>query len=233
MTRTDNKSIPMGESMICDFHTHTFFSDGLNSPIELIRYAYANGYSYIGIADHIGASNIDFIIESVKKDCELAQRYWDITAVPGIEITNVPAESIDQLASYAKESGVRLVVVHGESPVEKVEKGTNKAAANSKFVDIIAHPGFITAKEAEAAKKNDVFLELTYRNGHNMTNGHVAAVAKQTGARLLINSDSHSHKDLFFSKEQYRVAKGAGLEDKEVSEILDSNFSIFIKKITD
>ena len=52
--------------MIFDFHTHTFLSDGENSPIELIRIANANGYSVIGITDHVSYSNIDFIIDAVR-----------------------------------------------------------------------------------------------------------------------------------------------------------------------
>jgi histidinol phosphatase-like PHP family hydrolase len=119
--------------MIYDFHTHTFLSDGVNSPIELIRFASAAGYKCIGITDHASYSNIDYLITSVKKDCKLARDYWGIIAVPGVELTNIPAKSVDELAKYAKELGARLVIVHGESIVEKVEKGTNWEAVNSRY----------------------------------------------------------------------------------------------------
>jgi len=216
--------------MICDFHTHTFFSDGLNSPIELIRNACANGYDCIGIADHASLSNIDILIKSIQKDCRLAEKYWDIKAIPGVELTNVPSSSIDELAEYAKSRGARFVVVHGESPVEKVEKGTNKSAVSSSKVDILAHPGFITEEEAEMAARNGIFLEVTYRKGHNRTNGLVAKIATKTGAKMLINSDAHSHEDLFFDDEQYKTALGAGLTRDQVEEIVNSNFSEFIER---
>ncbi len=58
-----------------------------------------------GITDHGSYSNLERIIESTKKDCELAEKYWDIIAVPGIELTNIPAASVDGMAKSAKELG--------------------------------------------------------------------------------------------------------------------------------
>ena len=88
--------------MIYDFHTHTFLSDGTNSPIELIRFAVAAGYKCIGMTDHASYSNLDCLIEKIKKDCRLAEDYWDIIAVPGVELTNVPAKSINDMQKALK-----------------------------------------------------------------------------------------------------------------------------------
>ena len=49
--------------MIFDFHNHTFLSDGESIPIEHIRNASKNGYSIIGLTDHVSYSNIDYIID--------------------------------------------------------------------------------------------------------------------------------------------------------------------------
>ena len=65
-----------------------------------------------------------------------------------------------------------LVVVHGETMAEPVVKGTNRAAVDCEFVDVLAHPGFITLDEARIATANGVHLELTSRRGHSLTNGH-------------------------------------------------------------
>ncbi|MCE5329262.1 histidinol phosphate phosphatase domain-containing protein [bacterium] len=217
--------------MIADFHTHTFLSDGENSPIELIRLAYANGYSVIGITDHASYSNIDYIIEAAARDCELARRYWDITAVPGVELTNIPAKSIGELAEYAKENGAKLVVVHGESISENVEAGTDYNAVNSDHVDILAHPGLITAGEAKEAARRGIYLEITCRSGHCLTNGHVVKTGREAGAKFLIDSDSHVHKNLYCGDMQTRVAKGAGLEENEIKEIFEVNVKKLLKKL--
>lgn len=217
--------------MIADFHTHTFLSDGENSPIELIRIACANGYSVIGITDHVSYSNIDYVIEAATKDCALAKRYWGITAIPGVELTNIPSESIGEIAKYAKENGAKLVVVHGESISENVETGTNHNAVNSDYVDILAHPGLITVDEAKEAAGKGIYLEITCKGGHCLTNGHVVKIGRKAGVKFLINSDSHVHKNLYSGDMQTKVAKGAGLEENEIKEIFEVNVKEFLKKL--
>jgi putative hydrolase len=217
--------------MIFDFHTHTFLSDGENSPIELIRFAAVRGYRYIALTDHASYSNLDFVISRVKKDCGLAKKYWDIDAFTGVELTNVPAKSIDEMAGIAKELGAEIVVVHGETIVEDVEQGTNMEAVKSEYVDILAHPGIVTLKEARLAAKNGVFLEITARAGHNLTNGVVVNTGREAGARFLINSDAHSHLDLFTQGMQEKIGLGSGLKKEEVKEILSKNHQQLFKRI--
>ena len=217
--------------MIYDFHTHTFLSDGSSSPIELIRFAYAYGYSCIGITDHGSYSTLERVIESTKKDCELAEKYWNIIAVPGIELTNIPAASVDEMARSAKELGISMVAVHGESIVEEVEEGTNLAALRSEYVDMLAHPGIMTSEEAKLAVKNDIYIEITKRVGHSLTNGRVVVVGREAGVRFLINSDSHSYQDLYRGDFQKEVALGSGLSNEEYERIIDYNQKEFLKKI--
>jgi histidinol phosphatase-like PHP family hydrolase len=217
--------------MTYDFHTHTFLSDGVNIPIELIRFAYAYNYSCIGISDHVSYSILEKTIESIKTDCKLAEKYWDIKAVPGVELTNVPAGSIDDMAKKAKELGAAYVVVHGETIVEEVEEGTNLEAVNCKYVDLLAHPGLLTQKEAELAAKNDIYIEITSRTGHSLCNGKVVKVGREAGVSFLINSDSHSHSDLYKGDFQKEVALGSGLSQKEYEEIIKVNQQNFLKKI--
>ncbi len=73
-----------------DFHTHTFLSDGVLSPIELIRRAHVQGYRVIAITDHVGFGNIEYVVKTLVKDCRKASKRWDILAIPGVEITHVP-----------------------------------------------------------------------------------------------------------------------------------------------
>ncbi len=216
--------------MVYDFHTHTTFSDGVNIPIELIRFAVANGYKGIGITDHASYSTIDFIIENVKKDCELANKFWDISAIAGIELTNIPAESIKDMARYAKSEGANLIIVHGQSIVEEVEENTNWEAVNCPYVDILAHPGLLTKREAEAAAKNGVFIEISARQGHNLGNGNTVKVGREAGVKFLINSDAHSHEDLLTEELQKKVGMGAGLSKQEIEEVY-TNFTALMEKI--
>ena len=123
-----------------DFHTHTFLSDGVASPIELIRRALLTGYRVMAITDHVGPGNLEWVLKTLIKECEMASQRWDILALPGVEITYVPKEDIDLVANEARRMGARVVNVHGETIVEPVEPGVNLAAVSSKSVDILAHP---------------------------------------------------------------------------------------------
>lgn len=209
--------------MLYDFHTHTSLSDGDLSPIELIRRAVVNGYTAVALTDHASPGEMGRIISEVAAVCALARTQWDILAIPGIELTHVPVEAIAEAATRAKELGAWLVVVHGETIVEPVEKGTNLAALRSPHVDILAHPGLITLEEAELAAANNIFLEISARKGHCLTNGHVASLAGRAGARLLLNSDAHHPDDLLTTSLAEAISIGAGLDSTAVQAILNTN----------
>jgi histidinol phosphatase-like PHP family hydrolase len=134
-------------------------------------------------------------------------------------LTHVPPARIGPLAAAARKLGAEIVVVHGETPVEPVRPGTNRAAIEA-GVDILAHPGFITEEEAELARDNDVCLEITSRSGHNITNGHVVHMAKLAGAKMVVDTDSHSPGDLISSQRAIEIAIGAGLTLEEATDIV-------------
>ena len=78
-----------------------------------------------------------------------------IKVLPGIELTHIPPEQFPRLTKYARQHGIKIIIAHGESPVEPVLKGTNKTALNSD-IDILAHPGNLTREEALLAKRQGV-----------------------------------------------------------------------------
>ena len=214
-----------------DFHTHTFLSDGALSPIELIRRALVRGYRAMAVTDHVGLGNVEFVVKTLVIDCEQATRRWDILVLPGVEITHVPKDDIDLVARTAKEMGAKLVAVHGETPVEPVEPGTNEAALRSNFVDVLAHPGLITYDDARLAAERGIYLEVSARKGHSLTNGHVAKVAREAGAAMVLDSDAHEPEDLLTPEIRLAVAKGAGLSDDEVHALLETNPKDLLTKL--
>ena len=93
----------------------------------------------------------------------------------------------------------------------------------SKYVDILGHPALITKEEAELALKNDIYLEISARNGHCLGNGHVANIAREVGNKLLVNTDTHSPDNLITFEKSYEIARGAGLSDAEAMKALVDN----------
>jgi putative hydrolase len=208
--------------LLLDFHTHTFWSDGVLSPVEQARRALVNGYTAIGMTDHTGVGNVAHLIDELKRDREIVERYWPIHVIVGVELTHVPAAGIGEAARYARDSGAEIVVLHGETPVEPVEPGSDAAAIDSGYVDVIGHPGHITEAEVRRAVERDVYLEISARSGHCLTNGHVAKLAQLLGAKLIVDSDAHSPSDLLTEEFQRSVAVGAGIGNDYLTNVLEA-----------
>jgi len=194
-----------------DLHTHTIFSDGELIPAEHLRRVEFLGYEAVAITDHADSSNLDFILPRIVKVAEDLNRFSRTRLLPGIELTHIPPQMFSELVPKARELGAKIIVGHGETVMEPVYAGTNLAAIKA-GVDILAHPGFITREEALLAAEKGVFLELTGRKGHSLTNGHVAKMAQNTGALLVVNADAHGPGDFMTAQMAETVALGAGLD---------------------
>ena len=217
--------------MVYDFHTHTFLSDGVLSPIELIRRAMVQGYRAIAVTDHVGLSDHERVLKILVEECRRATEEWGIIAIPGVEITHVPRRLIGEAAQRARDMGAQIVIVHGETIVEPVEPGTNLAALRSSNVDILAHPGLVTEEEASLAAENGIHLEISERRGHSLTNGHVARMGLHAGARLILDSDAHEPGDLLTVELATKIAQGAGLSPEERSILLETNPSGLLQRL--
>ena len=218
--------------MLFDFHTHTFLSDGVLSPIELMRRAASNGYTAMAVTDHAGINDQERVLDILVKECAEATENMGITVVPGVELTHVPPHRIAEAARRAKANGARIVLVHGETIKEPVAKGTNRAALECPDVDILVHPGMITEEEADIARQAGIYLELSARAGHSLTNGHVARTAMAVGASLVVDSDSHAPGDLLTEVLARQIVIGAGLTEEEFAAVLETNPMALLAKAT-
>jgi predicted metal-dependent phosphoesterase TrpH len=62
-----------------DLHVHTYYSDGIYSPTEVVKRAKANRVSLIAITDHDGTDGIEEALMAGKK--------YNVKVIPGIEIS--------------------------------------------------------------------------------------------------------------------------------------------------
>jgi len=218
-------------SLRYDFHTHTIFSDGELLPSELVRRAALLNHAALAITDHGDASNYRDLIESITLVREELKRYWDIRVIVGIELTHIPPKSIPKMARRCKDIGAEIVLVHGETVVEPVEEGTNYYASISEDVDILAHPGLVDRESAEHIKENGIFLEITSRKGHSLTNGHVMKIARDYNIPVLINTDTHSPSDLIDVDFARKVGLGCGMSRKELEKALNHYPKYLLKRL--
>ncbi len=203
-----------------DLHTHTFLSDGALLPSEHLRRFVALDHAAVAITDHADASNLDELIEQLRRLLRSQADDWPLTVLVGVELTHVAPGSIGKLARRARHLGADLVVVHGETIVEPVAPGTNRAAVESPDVDLLAHPGLLSEEDAALAAARGCYVELTTRKGHSLTNGHVAAMCRRVGAAMVVNTDTHGPGDMVSMAFARTVALGAGLSSAEAEAAL-------------
>lgn len=213
-----------------DLHTHSFFSDGELIPSELIRRAEAIGYKAIAITDHVDSSNIELVVPKIVSALKRLKNYISIEAIPGAEITHAPPQIIHELVKEARHLGAKLVVVHGETIVEPVAPGTNRAAIEAN-VDILAHPGIISEGDLLLAKEKGVTLEITSRKGHSLSNGYVAKEAMRFGVPLCINTDAHSPSDLITKEFAIKILLASGIEENRINSIFEHSKALVEKAL--
>lgn len=199
-----------------DLHTHTLLSDGVLIPTELARRAEVLGFRVLGMADHVDTVMVDMVVPRLVQAAADLAPVMKMRIIPGAEVTHCRPEHIARVIARARELGARVVVVHGETPVEPVLVGTNRAAIEA-GCDILAHPGLITESDARLAAERGVLLEISGRAGHSLGNGHVVQMARRVGASVVFGSDSHRPEDLRSRQDAERVLACAGLAPDEIA----------------
>ncbi|MHC4916486.1 MAG: histidinol phosphate phosphatase domain-containing protein [Planctomycetota bacterium] len=208
-----------------DLHSHSFLSDGDLCPAELFTRAEHAGVTAIAVTDHVDWATVETTVPAIVAACEAECSGGKLLAIPGAEITHVRPGQIAELAERCRQLGARVVLVHGQTVVEPVPAGTNRAAIEA-GVDVLAHPGLITAEEVALAAELGVRLEISGRQGHCLTNGRVAALARSAGAELTFGSDSHAPEDLRGREAALTVLRGAGLEGPAAESVLDGGLRL-------
>jgi len=208
-----------------DFHIHSIFSDGTLLPAAIAREAEVKGHMAIAISDHVDASNLEEVLAALTKFVKKQGKTFSVQVLPGVELSYLRPDLIKDYAKQARKLGAKIIIVHGQSPVEPVIPGTNIESVKLKgLVDILAHPGnTLTEEEARLAKENGIYLELSTRRGHKEGNRHVAQMAMKTGAKLLVDTDSHNEADMITQEQAYQVALDAGLTEEEAIKVVRDN----------
>ncbi len=215
------------EQSYYDLHVHSFLSDGVLGPGELARRAESLGVSGMIYCDHVDEVTLEPILKQLIEGIEGLRKNRKIALKVGCELTHVTPQAIPELARRARKLGAEFVAVHGETIVEPVAPGTNRAAASCSDVDLLAHPGFVQEDELQLAIDNQVALEITARRGHSLTNGYLVACGANYPVRLVICTDTHLPTDLIGPQRALEIVRAAGHQSPEL--VLEANKQLFME----
>ncbi len=217
-----------------DCHTHTNWSDGINSVEEMAEAAKKMGYRYIAITDHAGPLKIAramderSVLRQMAEIDKINRKISGIKILKGCEVDINKDGSLSLKDEILSKLDIVGVSVHSYFKMSKEDMTERllRAMANP-YVSIIFHPTgrLIARREAyslnydrifKAAKENKILLEI---NAHpqrlDLKDTDIRA-AIENGVKLVINTDAHSVMGLNVIEFGIGAARRGWAEKKDI-----------------
>lgn len=213
-----------------DLHTHTDYSDGLNSIKEMAAAAKRRGYQYIAITDHsqslhiAGGLNEVKLVEQIKRINEINQDIKGITILKGTEVDIKSDGSLDISDDILKKLDIVIAAVHSNLKQKRALLTERyRRAMENPYVNIIAHPtgriiGYrepfdidiqeiirIAARTKTALEINSSLERMDLRDIYVKS-------AKEQGVILAIGTDAHQASSLDQMRYGLAIARRGWLE---------------------
>jgi len=231
-----------------DLHSHTNFSDGVDTLEDMVETAKKIGYEYIGITDHAPSIQsrglgtvLKIISDTRKKIDEINSSQNDIKVFFGYEVNILVDNSLSLPDDILKNLDYVIAGIHSgfSQDRETVTKRILSAIENP-YVSIISHPSGRMLNERDpadpdwnkvfsAARDNNVLLEINSQPSRLDLPDDLIKIAIDWGVDLVINSDAHSMSELNFMKYGIYMARRGWAEKKNIVNSL--KYDEFVKKI--
>jgi DNA polymerase (family X) len=226
-------------------HTHTTYSDGLNTLKEMADFAQHLGYQYIGISDHSKAA---FYANGLKEDRvaaqwaeidELNKSYFNFKILKSIECDILNEGNLDYSDEILRGFDFVIASVHSNLKMNE-EKATSRLlkAIENPYTTILGHPTgrLLLSREGypidhkkviDACAANKVAIELNaspYRLDMDWT---WIPYALEKGVLISINPDAHTCEGIndirygVFASRKGRLTAKECLNTRDLNGFLD------------
>ncbi|HPD73982.1 MAG TPA: DNA polymerase/3'-5' exonuclease PolX [bacterium] len=231
-----------------DIHSHTNFSDGVDTLEDMVEGAKRMGYEYIGISDHApsiqsrGLGTVLKIVSDTRKKIEeINSSQSDIKVLYGYEVNILVDNSLSLPDDILKNLDYVIAGIHsGFSQDRETVTQRLLSAIENPYVSVISHPSGRMLNERDpadpdwtkifsAARDNNVLLEINSQPSRLDLPDDLIKMAIDWGVDLIINSDAHSISDLNFMKYGIYMARRGWAEKKNIVNSL--KYDEFVKKI--
>jgi DNA polymerase (family 10) len=198
-----------------DLHSHSDQSDGKNTIEEMLDAAAKRKYEYYCVSDHTKSLTIangldeERMLKNIEEIDDInASGRWKMKVLKGAEVDILANGELDLDDSVLEQLDVITLSVHSRM---KDTKGvmTERVchAMESKYAHILGHPTgrkllkrpefeIDLEKVFEAAKENNVIMELNANPVRLDLNVGNLRAAKRWGLKIAINTDAHKITDL-------------------------------------
>jgi len=115
-----------------DLHTHSYYSDGILSPTELVRLAKENGIRNLSLTDHNSISGVEEAIKEGKK--------IGVNIIPGTELRSKEGEVLGYFIDIRNKELLRKIKIiqdRSKKVLRNLIKELKKKGINVKFNEVI------------------------------------------------------------------------------------------------
>ena len=232
-SRDDESDLDLGQYQ-GDVHSHTDWSDGRATMLEMAQGAEALGYHYLGITDHsprikvVNGLSPERLLAQSREMAGVQSRLETLTLLQGIEVDILEDGALDLPDEVLELLDVVIASPHVKLRQEETAMTQRMLrAVSNPHVDVVGHPtgrrpgareGANYDFEAvfkEAARHN-VALEIDCDPARMDLSPEMARLALECGCNFTLDADAHAPAELAYVPMAAWMARRAGIPQDRI-----------------
>jgi putative hydrolase len=217
-----------------DIHSHTKWSDGRATMLEMAEGARALGYRYLGITDHsprikvVNGLDAERLVAQSAEMAGVQAQVPEVTLLQGIEVDILEDGSLDLPDAVLEILDVVIASPHvklRQEPSAMTERMLR--AVSHPHVDVIGHPTGRRPGSREGgtydfegvfkeAAKHGVALELDCDPARMDLSPEMARMALELGCNFALDADAHAPAEFAYVPMALWMARRAGIPENRI-----------------
>jgi putative hydrolase len=222
-----------------DVHSHTNWSDGKATMLEMAKGAQAMGYRYLGVTDHsprikvVNGLGAERLLAQSREMAEVQAQMDDLTLLQGIEVDILEDGALD-----LPDEVLALLDVVIASPHVKLRQEAPAMtermlrAVSNPHVDVVGHPTGRRPGSREGASydfeavfkeaaRHKVALEIDCDPARMDLSPEMARLALECGCNFTLDADAHAPAELAYVPMGAWMARRAGIPQDRILNFLE------------
>jgi putative hydrolase len=222
-----------------DVHSHTNWSDGRATMLEMAQGAQAMGYRYLGVTDHsprikvVNGLGAERLLAQSREMAEVQSQVEDVALLQGIEVDILEDGALDLPDAVLELLDVVIASPHvklRQEPAAMTERMLR--AVSNPHVDVVGHPtgrrpgareGATYDFEAvfKEAARHRVALEIDCDPARMDLSPEMARLALECGCNFALDADAHMPAELAYVPMAAWMARRAGIPQDRILNFMD------------
>jgi putative hydrolase len=222
-----------------DVHSHTNWSDGKATMLEMAKGAQAMGYRYLGVTDHsprikvVNGLGAERLLAQSREMAEVQAQMDDLTLLQGIEVDILEDGALD-----LPDEVLALLDVVIASPHVKLRQEAPAMtermlrAVSNPHIDVVGHPTGRRPGSREGASydfeavfkeaaRHKVALEIDCDPARMDLSPEMARLALECGCNFTLDADAHAPAELAYVPMGAWMARRAGIPQDRILNFLE------------